>query len=589
MAPFLLLFLLFAASSSSALSEADALLKFRDSFSHAGVLSAWNNSAPPCAGDLANWIGVFCDEGSVWGLQLHGLGLAGEIDVDALSQLPNLRTMSLMDNGFQGPLPNLTLLPMMKTLYLSNNKFSGEISSTTFVGMLGLKKLHLANNHFSGRIPKSLAALPKLVELMLQNNQFDGEIPLFPDDRMKDFNVSNNLLNGQIPRSLRNKNLCGAPLESCASPERLSLGAMILVALLVPAALAALVAVFIILRRRKQPPVVVTPKNAADLDRIEQGKLAASSVSSAEEPTHSRKKSETNGKITFLRDDRQVFDMTDLLKASAELLGSGVIGSTYKAALGNGQVMVVKRFKHMNNVNKEEFHEHMARLGRLNHRNVLPVVGFYYRKEEKLLVTDYVERASLASHLHGNRSRNRECPDWPTRLNILKGVAKGLLYLYKELPSLTAPHGHLKSSNVLLDASWAPLLTDYGLVPVVNQEHAQQHMVCYKCPEYKRSGRITKKTDVWSLGILIVETLTGRFPSSFLQQGKGGELDITSWVESVVQDEESDVDVFDKDMVRSKNAEGEMMKLLKIGLQCCQLELDIKEALQMIEEVKENE
>lgn len=93
--------------------------------------------------------------------------------------------------------------------------------------------------------------------------------------------------------------------------------------------------------------------------------------------------------------------MTDLLKASAEILGSGVIGSTYKAALGNGQVMVVKRFRHMNNVNKQEFHEHMGRLGRLNHRNVLPVVGFYYRKEEKLLVTDYVERVSLASHLHG--------------------------------------------------------------------------------------------------------------------------------------------------------------------------------------------
>lgn len=189
----------------------------------------------------------------------------------------------------------------------------------------------------------------------------------------------------------------------------------------------------------------------------------------------------------------------------------------------------------------------------------------------------------------GNRSRNRVCPDWPTRLNILKGVAKGLFYLYKELPSLTAPHGHLKSSNVLLDASYAPMLTDYGLVPVVNQEHAQQHMICYKCPEYKRSGRITKKTDVWSLGILIVETLTGRFPSSFLQHGKGGggEIDITAWVESVMQDEEDEVDVFDKDMGRDKKAEGEMTKLLKIGLQCCQLDLDIKEAVQMIEEVNE--
>ena len=587
------------------MSETDALLKFRDSLANKGALTNWNNSAPPCVGDLANWIAVLCDEGSVWGLQLHNLGLSGQIDVDALAKLPNLRTLSLMNNGFQGDLPNLTPLPMMKTLYLSNNGFSGEISPNTFIGMLGLKKLHLANNRFSGQIPASLAALPKLVELMLENNRFEGEIPLFPEDRMKDFNVSNNLLNGQIPRSLSkldasaftgNRLLCGEPLESCASPERLSLGAIILVSILVPAALLALVAVVIILRRRTQPPeppLVSPTKNSSDLDRVEQGKLAASASSPplSEKSNHSRKKSEQNAKITFLRDDREVFDMSDLLKASAEILGSGVIGSTYKAALCNGQVMVVKRFRHMNNVNKQEFHEHMGRLGRLNHRNVLPVVGFYYRKEEKLLVTDYVERVSLASHLHGNRSRSRDCPDWPTRLKIMKGVAKGLAYLYKELPSLTAPHGHLKSSNVLLDASNTPMLTDYGLVPVVNQEHAQAHMICYKCPEYKKTGRVTKRTDVWSLGILIVETVTGRLPSTFLQQGKGGgsDMDITSWVESVVLDEENDVDVFDKDMARDKGVEGEMTKLLKIGLQCCELELDIKEAVQMIEEVKESE
>lgn len=194
----------------------------------------------------------------------------------------------------------------------------------------------------------------------------------------------------------------------------------------------------------------------------------------------------------------------------------------------------------------------------------------------------------------GNRSRSRKCPDWPTRLNIVKGVAKGLLYLYNELPSLTAPHGHLKSSNVLLDGSYTPLLTDYGLVPVVNQEHAQEHMISYKCPEYKRSGRITKKTDVWSLGILILETLTGRFPSNFLQQGKGSDTtDVALWVESVVRDEENNVDVFDADMARDKNSEGEMMKLLKIGFDCCQadgdMRPDIKEAVEKIEEVKEKE
>lgn len=107
------------------------------------------------------------------------------------------------------------------------------------------------------------------------------------------------------------------------------------------------------------------------------------------------------GKLSFVRDDRERFDLQDLLRASAEVLGSGNFGSSYKAVLLDGQAVVVKRFKLMNNVGREEFHEHMRRLGRLRHPNLLPLVAYYYRKEEKLLVFDFVHNGSLASHLHG--------------------------------------------------------------------------------------------------------------------------------------------------------------------------------------------
>lgn len=167
------------------------------------------------------------------------------------------------------------------------------------------------------------------------------------------------------------------------------------------------------------------------------------------------------------------------------------------------------------------------------------------------------------------------------------------MYLYSELPSLTAPHGHLKSSNVILNESYEPLLTDYALLPVVNLEHAQEHMIAYKSPEFKHSGRITRKNDVWTLGILILEILTGKFPSNFLQQGKGSDADLATWVRSVVNEDMSDVDVFEKDMKGTANAEGEMMKLLKIALGCCDLDMekrfDMKEAMERIEEVKERD
>lgn len=178
-------------------------------------------------------------------------------------------------------------------------------------------------------------------------------------------------------------------------------------------------------------------------------------------------------------------------------------------------------------------------------------------------------------------------------MKIVKGVARGLMCLYNELPDLISPHGHLKSSNVLLNASFEPLHTDYGLLSVVNMEHAQEHMIAYKSPEYRQSGRISKKTDVWALGILIIETLTGKLPSGFLHQGKSGDVDIAGWVQSVAP-EDSTAEVFDKDMKgMRKQSEGQMMKLLKIGLRCCEVDVekrwDIKEAVERIEEVRERD
>ncbi|KAL6519263.1 actin-regulating kinase prk1 [Orobanche gracilis] len=580
---------------ASSESEAEILIKFKESLKNARALSNWDNNKPPCNG----WNGVLCEKGHVWGLKLENMGLGGVIDVETLGKLTELRTVSFMNNNFDGSLPNLSKLGVLKSIYLSNNKFSGEILANTFNGMLSLKKLHLANNAFSGSIPATLATLSKLVELRLENNGFDGEIPRFRQDRLRDFNVSNNELIGPIPQALQhfnassfsgNTDLCGGPMEPCSSKKHLPLGTIIIVAMLVAVALASLVAVVIILHGRKKsspqpdgPDTAVSghqPKDTTigDLDRMERGQQGSS-------PDMGNNK---NGvRLTFLRDGGDRFDMSDLMKASAEVLGSGACGSTYKAALSNGKVVVVKRFREMSSVSREEYNEHMRRLGRLSHRNVVPVLAFYYRKEEKLLVAEHVENVSLAVQLHGNKSRGQPTPDWPTRLNIIKGVAKGLQHLYHELPSLTTPHGHLKSANVLLDEFFKPLLTDYGLVPIMSHEHAHANMISYKSPECRTGGRITRKSDVWSLGILILEILTGKFPWD-------GELDhLTTWAAAAA--EGCGADVFDMDIAAgaSQYSQGEMMKLFKIGLTCCEADVDmrpeIKEVVEKIEEVKEKD
>ncbi|KAL0312252.1 UNVERIFIED_CONTAM: putative LRR receptor-like serine/threonine-protein kinase [Sesamum radiatum] len=144
----------------------------------------------------------------------------------------------------------------------------------------------------------------------------------------------------------------------------------------------------------------------------------------------------------------------------------------------------------------------------------------------------------------------------------------------------------------LLDSKYEPLLSDYGLVPVMNKDHAQQFMVAYKSPESTQKDRVTRKTDVWSLGILILELLTGRFPANYLKQGKGPSADLATWVNSVVKEEWTG-EVFDKDMNSSRHAERQMFRLLKIGMCCCEwnvdMRWDLKEAVERIMELKERD
>ena len=406
--PIALILILVSITSSEAVSDADILLKFRVSLGNATALGNWNTSRSVCSTDQTeSWKGVRCWNGSVWGLRLEGLGLNGAIDLDSLSSLRYLRTISFMNNSFEGPLPEIKKLVALKSVYLSNNHFSGDIPDDAFSGMAYLKKVHLANNKFTGKIPSSLATLPRLLVLRLDGNKFEGQIPDFQQKHLANVNISNNMLGGPIPASLSrissssfsgNKDLCGKPLDSCGS-KKLS---AVIVALIVVAIALILVTIGLLLLVLHRNIRTVQLGGAAPVDNHSMSEVAHSSLvecGTSEMSGHSKRAEQ--GKLTFVRDDRERFDLQDLLRASAEVLGSGNFGSSYKAVLLSGEAMVAKRYKQMNNVGREEFQEHMRRLGRLAHPNLLPLVAYYYRKEEKLLVSEYVENGSLASHLHG--------------------------------------------------------------------------------------------------------------------------------------------------------------------------------------------
>ena len=116
--------------------------------------------------------------------------------------------------------------------------------------------------------------------------------------------------------------------------------------------------------------------------------------------------------------------------------------------------------------------------------------------------------------------------------------------------------------------------------------------MAYKSPEFAQHGRITKKTDIWSFGILILEILTGRFPENYLTLAHDRNADLAGWVNTMIKEKKTS-EVFDLDMGGAKNSKSELLKLLKIGLSCCEEDverrLDISEAVQMIEELREGD
>ncbi|KAI3823772.1 hypothetical protein L1987_05213 [Smallanthus sonchifolius] len=562
-------------------SEIPTLITFKSSLKSTEELTNWDPNVAPCNLDKENWNGIICGkDGSVFGLRLENMGLTGTIDMDMLSGLPGIRTLSFANNSFGGAIPDVSKIRLLRGIYLSNNNFSGAIRDDMFEGMSSMRRVELQNNKFTGLIPGSLTGLSILVDLQMQDNEFGGEIPDFEQKGLK-ANFANNRLLGRIPPGLENQdpssfagnNVCGRPVTTPCKISKNNKHTRTKLIISIIAILAIIFIVLLVFRTRKAPENDYKNHQTTKLNRNNPYKTSTKELHMQSDDEENRKWSQNRGNVEFVRSDRERFELQDLLRASADVLGGGSFGSSYKAVLLGGTAVVVKRFREMNNVRKEEFYVHMTRLGRFSHTNLLPLVAFHYKKDEKLLITDFAENGSLASHLHVKRKANEPGLDWPTRLKIIKGVTQGLAYLYNELPHLSLPHGHLKSSNVLLDNAFNPLLADYALSPLVNKHHGQEFMVAYKSPEFTYQDRTTSKTDVWCLGILILEILTGKFPANYLKQGKGGNSDLETWVNSVVREEWTG-EVFDKDMKGTKNSEGEMLKLLKIGMCCCEWNVD---------------
>ncbi|XP_021286380.1 proline-rich receptor-like protein kinase PERK5 [Herrania umbratica] len=199
--------------------------------------------------------------------------------------------------------------------------------------------------------------------------------------------------------------------------------------------------------------------------------------------------------------------------SEANLLGQGGFGFVHKGVLPNGKEVAVKSLKSGSGQGEREFQAEVEIISRVHHRHLVSLDGYSIAGDKKMLVYEFLPNKTLEFHLH-----EKDLPpmDWPTRLKIALGAAKGLAYLHEDChPRII--HRDIKSANILLDFSFEAKVADFGLAKLSqdNNTHVSTRVMGtfgYLAPEYASSGKLTDKSDVFSFGVVLLELITGRRP-----------------------------------------------------------------------------
>ncbi|XP_020102647.1 G-type lectin S-receptor-like serine/threonine-protein kinase B120 isoform X1 [Ananas comosus] len=201
------------------------------------------------------------------------------------------------------------------------------------------------------------------------------------------------------------------------------------------------------------------------------------------------------------------------------LLGEGGFGPVYKGMLAGGQEVAVKRLSSSSGQGPEEFKNEVILIAKLQHRNLVRLLGCCIDKEEKILIYEYMPNRSLDSFLFD--ARKKGFLDWKTRYNIIEGIARGLLYLHRD-SRLRVIHRDLKVSNILLDEEMNPKISDFGMARIFRRDDNESNTkrvagtYGYMSPEYAMQGLFSVKSDVYSFGVILLEIVSGMKNSTYL-------------------------------------------------------------------------
>ncbi|KAL5772669.1 hypothetical protein ACOSQ2_012593 [Xanthoceras sorbifolium] len=269
-----------------------------------------------------------------------------------------------------------------------------------------------------------------------------------------------------------------------------------------------------------------------------------------------------------------LFDFDTLVKATENFsddskLGQGGFGCVYKGRLVEGQVVAVKRLSRNSGQGIEEFKNEVRLIARLQHRNLVRLLGCCIEMDEKMLIYEYMENRSLDSILF-NKAKS-SILNWQRRFNIICGIARGLLYLHQD-SRFRIIHRDLKASNVLLDKDMDPKISDFGMARIFggDQTEANTKRVVgtygYMSPEYAMDGLFSVKSDVFSFGVLVLEIVSGKKNRGFYHSNN--ELNLLGHVWRLCK-EGKGLEIIDPSVGDSYPAH-EVMRCIQVGLLCVQ-------------------
>ncbi|EYU19041.1 hypothetical protein MIMGU_mgv1a001810mg [Erythranthe guttata] len=487
-----------------------------------------------------------------------------------LWRLTDLLHLDLSSNFISGIIPlEIGNLVSVTRINLSMNQLSESIPST--VGnLISLAKLYLAHNRLEGTIPESMGSMISLEVADLSNNNLSGSIPksLETLKYLIYFNVSFNRLRGEIPNGgpftnftmesfKGNDALCGIPRPKM---KRAHFALFILSGIVAFISLAFLAYIILIRYRRKD-------EASNGLDGL---------LSTAPE------------RISYY----EILQATEHF-SETNLLGCGGFGSVYKGILKDGKILAVKVFNSLSQTASKSFDVECEILRNVRHRNLIKVISSCSNEDFNALVLEYMPNGNLDQWLYSHNY----CLDIMQRLNIMIDVACALEYLHHGYATPIV-HCDLKPSNVLLNEEMVARVTDFGIAKLFGEGESTVHTntlatVGYIAPEYGLEGLVSTWCDVYSYGVMVMETFTRKRPSDEMF---GGDLTLKSWVQSSLNNESSS-EVIDANLLNLENGHGFEKKvqcvssILELALNCCAESsgdrITMNEALAKLQKIKD--